>query len=109
MSDNIFCVNAPDHDIIESGEAMPASVCCNPNDPKPCPQQSLPGWTCSNSYTDKLLSLRMCPFVHERCGNRSEIIFSNAGDKLNQNLVFYPGDVCFFTLRTECGIPSFDP
>ena len=28
---------------------------------------------------------------------------------MNQNLTFYPGDVCFFTLRTECGLPSFDP
>lgn len=79
MSDNIFCVNAPDHDHVELGESQPASVCCDASDTKPCAQQFLPGWTCSNSYSDKLMSLRMCPFIHERCGNQSEIVFDTTG------------------------------
>jgi hypothetical protein len=83
MSDNIFCVNAPDQQHIKEGDTVPEAVCCDATDPKPCPQQFLPGWTCSNSYSDKLMSLRMCPFVHERCGNQSEIIFGSPGDKLN--------------------------
>jgi len=70
---------------------------------------NLPGWTCSNSYSDKLLSLRMCPFDHSKCGNQSEIVFSIPGESMNQNLTFYPGDVCFFTMRAECGVPSFNP
>jgi hypothetical protein len=109
MSDHIFCVNAPDQQHIMQGDTVPEAVCCDATDPKPCPQQFLPGWTCSNSYSDKLMSLRMCPFFHERCGNQSEIIFGTPGEKMNQNLTFFPGDVCFFTLRTECGLPSFDP
>ena len=55
------------------------------------------------------MSLRMCPFQHDRCGTQSEIIFSAAGSKMSKNLVLYPGDACFYTLRTECGLPSFDP
>ena len=110
MADHIFCVNAPDHQQILQGETIPESVCCDATDTtKPCPQQFLPGWTCSNSYSDKLMSLRMCPFVQERCGNQSEIVFGKTGDRMMQSLTFYPGDVCFFTLRTECGLPSFDP
>jgi hypothetical protein len=28
---------------------------------------------------------------------------------MTQNLTFYPGDVCVYTLRSECGLPSFNP
>jgi hypothetical protein len=28
---------------------------------------------------------------------------------MSKNLTFYPGDVCFYTLHTQCGLPSFDP
>ena len=70
---------------------------------------ALAGWTCSNSYSSQLLSLRMCPFDHSKCGNQSEIILNNPGDKVGSDLTFYPGDLCFFTMRAECGLPSFNP
>ncbi len=28
---------------------------------------------------------------------------------MSKNMTFYPGDLCFFTMRAECGLPSFNP
>jgi hypothetical protein len=51
----------------------------------------------------------MCPFDHSKCGNQSEIVLSNPGESVGKNLTFYPGDLCFFTMRAECGLPAFNP
>lgn len=51
----------------------------------------------------------MCPFKHEVCGPQSEFVFKQAGSRLNTDLTFYPSDICFFTMRTECGVPAFQP
>ncbi len=67
MNDYLFCQKGPDHPHVEINGTAPQGVCCK--SATNCPQMTIPGWTCSNSYTDKLLSLRMCPFDHSKCGN----------------------------------------
>lgn len=51
----------------------------------------------------------MCPFKHEVCGTQSEFAFKTAGASLNTAMTFLPSDVCFYTLRSECGVPAFQP
>lgn len=54
------------------------------------------------------MSLRVCPFVQEKCGQSNAVIFSKAGQMQNTSATFYPGDVCVYVLRAECGLPSFE-
>jgi len=77
MNDYLYCQEGPDHPHVRINGTLPQGVCCQ--SATNCPQMTLPGWTCSNTYTDKLLSLRMCPFDHSKCGNQSEIVLSSTG------------------------------
>lgn len=45
----------------------------------------------------------------DSCGDTPDVIMSKAGEKKSASMVLYPGDVCFYALRAECGVPSFEP
>jgi hypothetical protein len=51
----------------------------------------------------------MCPFKTSSCGSTSEYTFEKSGESKSLSLTLYPGDVCFYAIRAECGVPSFEP
>lgn len=51
----------------------------------------------------------VCPFKEDSCGDKHTMVFNDVGESQNSKLTFYPGDVCVFAMRAECGLPSFEP
>lgn len=43
------------------------------------------------------------------CGEQSEMLFKSVGSSLDLSMTFYPSQMCFFTIRSECGAPAFQP
>ena len=76
-----------------------------------CDKLTDPSWTCSSTYSNRLYSLRMCPFIQDVCQSAlSSFVFKSDGASLSlSNLKFGPSDICVFTVRTECGVPAFKP
>lgn len=107
MNDYIYCVRGPERQIVEKNATAPLGICCK--DYYNCPQAKDGNWSCSSAYSDKLLSLRVCPFKKAVCGDTPDVIFSNVGDMNKVNLTLYAGDVCLIQTRAECGLPAFEP
>ena len=103
----IYCIDGTDHQHVDSGQYAPDGVCCE--NMANCAPISNPTYVCSSTYSDMLYSLRMCPFNHDSCGTQSEFVFKSAGSSLDTSLTFFPSDVCFYTVRSECGVPAFAP
>ena len=55
-----------------------------------------------------MLSLRMCPFKESSCGAKNSALFNKAGESLKFNMTLLPGEVCVYSLRAKCGIPSLE-
>lgn len=66
-------------------------------------------YTCSSTYSDLLLSLRLCPFKVDSCGDTDAVSFDKTGASWTLTQKLYPGDICFYAAHAECGVPSFAP
>lgn len=66
-------------------------------------------YSCSSSYSDLLLSLRVCPFKVDSCGASDTVLFQKTGSSKSVSQTLYPGEVCMYNMRAECGVPSFTP
>jgi len=73
----IYCVKAADHVIVSSGKPEPQGVCCSTY--QTCPQISDPSYTCSSTYTDPFLAIRMCPFKSDACGQYDSTVLTKSG------------------------------
>jgi len=54
------------------------------------------------------MALRMCPFKTGSCGAKNNLVFNKAGESFNVNMTMSPGDVCLYTVKAKCGIPSLE-
>jgi hypothetical protein len=107
QNDYIYCVLGEEHAFIAKGKPVPQGICCRDLDS--CLPASNPEWSCSSVYADKILSLRVCPFKAEVCGDSKDIIFGKTGDNKNSNLQLLAGDVCLYNIHAQCGNPAFTP
>ena len=51
----------------------------------------------------------MCPFNTDSCGKKDVVLFKNGGDKDSLSLSLQPGDVCVYSVKSNCGVPAFKP
>lgn len=66
-------------------------------------------WTCSNTYTDKVLAKEFCPFQGAKCGSIQNFDFGDVGENTNINITLAPGETCNYRVRTYKGFPTFQP
>ena len=76
MNGWIFCQDGKDQP-----SYTPDYTCCKSL--TECDKLTDPSWTCSSSYSNRLYSLRMCPFMSDVCSSaRSEFVFKSEGSSL---------------------------
>ena len=103
----IYCRKGTQEQVILTPTtAAPEETCCK--NYFECPGLYSKDWICSTKFTDKMLALRMCPFKQSSCGTKNSAVFNKAGETLNFNMTLYPGDVCLFSVKAKCGIPSLE-
>jgi hypothetical protein len=107
VNNYIYCQKGDDHPIVAKGKTAPSGYCCESYDT--CPYLKDKTYSCSSSYTDMLMSLRMCPFSVDKCGSSDTLVLKKTGAKSEMKQTLLPGDVCVYQTRAKCGVPTFTP
>ena len=107
INNYIFCQKGNDHPVIANGKTAPAGYCCESYET--CPYVKDAKYSCSSQYSDTLFSLYMCPFYKEKCGDSDNLVMKKTGASKSLSQTLLPGDMCFYTTRAECGVPTFTP
>jgi hypothetical protein len=82
------------------------STCCQD---ETCSEMTDASYTCSKSYSDTDYAMTFCPQPKNKCGQKSEIDFSN-NVNVTQDITIdsmNEGDVCTYKIKARGGSPAF--
>jgi hypothetical protein len=77
MNNYIYCVEGAERQIVAKGKNAPKGYCCSSYES--CSYVKNPAYSCSSTYTDQLMSLRVCPFKVDSCGKEDTYKFEKTG------------------------------
>lgn len=100
-----FCFQGNDTQQFNSDTDITATCCQDEN----CAEMNDAAWTCSKSYTDTDYAMTFCPQPKNKCGQKSEIDFSN-NVNVTQDVTISSmdeGDVCTYKIKSRGGAPAF--
>lgn len=91
-----------------SGKAI-SQTCCQTATSASCPQMTTAGWTCSSSYSDKILAKSICPYTVGACGskNKYQYLTWGYGQSNSFNINLAPGDTCAYVVNVQAGLPAY--
>ena len=65
-------------------------------------------WTCTENYNNTLYSKYACPFNSAKCGSSDNFTLDGIGRSLNLSFNMTRGDICFYKIKTKCGVLKTD-
>ncbi|CDW78894.1 UNKNOWN [Stylonychia lemnae] len=66
------------------------------------------GWSCTEFYNNTLYAKYVCPFNSVTCGSTDTYNLTEVGKTVNLSMGLTRGDVCFYKIKTKCGLPKVD-
>ena len=100
-----FCFQGNDTQQFDRDSAITATCCQD----ETCSQMDDASYTCSKSYSDTDYALTFCPQPKNKCGQKSEIDFSNNVNVTEDISIdsMEEGDVCTYKIKARGGAPAF--